>query len=94
MAVALRVARALFYLPFVPSFASQGYGFQPSYDGEELSCTVKNLHRSTKYKFRVRERRVVCSRSRPRAAFDFSTSETWLGDGLQTGRMPRPTADL
>ncbi|XP_075892851.1 fibronectin type-III domain-containing protein 3A isoform X1 [Nelusetta ayraudi] len=30
-----------------------GYGFQPSYDGEELSCTVKNLHRSTKYKFRV-----------------------------------------
>uniref|UniRef100_A0AAY4D632 Fibronectin type-III domain-containing protein 3A n=1 Tax=Denticeps clupeoides TaxID=299321 RepID=A0AAY4D632_9TELE len=30
-----------------------GYGFQPTYDGEELSCTVKNLHRSTKYKFRV-----------------------------------------
>ncbi|KAM6988463.1 fibronectin type-III domain-containing protein 3A isoform 1-T2 [Tautogolabrus adspersus] len=30
-----------------------GYGFQPSYDGEELSCTVRNLHRSTKYKFRV-----------------------------------------
>ncbi|KAI9548001.1 hypothetical protein NQZ68_013019 [Dissostichus eleginoides] len=30
-----------------------GYGFQPSYDGDELSCTVKNLHRSTKYKFRV-----------------------------------------
>lgn len=30
-----------------------GYGFQPSYDGEELSCTVKILHRSTKYKFRV-----------------------------------------
>ncbi|XP_036820959.1 fibronectin type-III domain-containing protein 3A isoform X1 [Oncorhynchus mykiss] len=31
----------------------EGYGFQPSYDGDELSCTVKNLHRSTKYKFRV-----------------------------------------
>ncbi|XP_034024342.1 LOW QUALITY PROTEIN: fibronectin type-III domain-containing protein 3A [Thalassophryne amazonica] len=30
-----------------------GYGFQTSYDGEELSCTVRNLHRSTKYKFRV-----------------------------------------
>nr|XP_046245652.1 fibronectin type-III domain-containing protein 3A isoform X2 [Scatophagus argus] len=30
-----------------------GYGFQPSYDGEELSCTVRNLHRSTKYRFRV-----------------------------------------
>uniref|UniRef100_A0A8C7MJH8 Fibronectin type-III domain-containing protein 3A n=1 Tax=Oncorhynchus kisutch TaxID=8019 RepID=A0A8C7MJH8_ONCKI len=31
----------------------EGYGFQPSYDGDELSCTVKNLHRSTNYKFRV-----------------------------------------
>ncbi|KAK7882929.1 hypothetical protein WMY93_029103 [Mugilogobius chulae] len=30
-----------------------GYGFQPSYDGDELMCTVRNLHRSTKYKFRV-----------------------------------------
>nr|XP_043887894.1 fibronectin type-III domain-containing protein 3A [Solea senegalensis] len=30
-----------------------GYGFQPSYDGDELSCTIRNLHRSTKYKFRV-----------------------------------------
>ncbi|KAF3693236.1 Fibronectin type-III domain-containing protein 3A [Channa argus] len=30
-----------------------GYGFLPSYDGNELSCTVKSLHRSTKYKFRV-----------------------------------------
>ncbi|XP_029026502.1 fibronectin type-III domain-containing protein 3A isoform X2 [Betta splendens] len=30
-----------------------GYGFQPSYDGDELSCTVKSLHRSTKYRFRV-----------------------------------------
>ncbi|KAL0972653.1 hypothetical protein UPYG_G00192450, partial [Umbra pygmaea] len=31
----------------------EGYGFQPRYDGDELTCTVKNLHRSTKYKFRV-----------------------------------------
>ncbi|XP_061575736.1 fibronectin type-III domain-containing protein 3A isoform X1 [Cololabis saira] len=30
-----------------------GYGFQPRHDGEELSCTVRDLHRSTKYKFRV-----------------------------------------
>uniref|UniRef100_A0A8C6NR05 Fibronectin type-III domain-containing protein 3A n=1 Tax=Nothobranchius furzeri TaxID=105023 RepID=A0A8C6NR05_NOTFU len=30
-----------------------GYGFQPSYDGDELSFTVRNLHRSSKYKFRV-----------------------------------------
>lgn len=33
----------------------QGYGFQPSYDGDELTCTIRNLHRSTKYKFRVRK---------------------------------------
>ncbi|XP_028320265.1 fibronectin type-III domain-containing protein 3A isoform X2 [Gouania willdenowi] len=30
-----------------------GYGFQPSYDGDELTFTVRSLHRSTKYKFRV-----------------------------------------
>ncbi|XP_058269297.1 fibronectin type-III domain-containing protein 3a isoform X1 [Hemibagrus wyckioides] len=30
-----------------------GYGFQVSYNGDDLSCTVRNLHRSTKYKFRV-----------------------------------------
>ncbi|KAK2846702.1 hypothetical protein Q5P01_009701 [Channa striata] len=30
-----------------------GYGFLPNYDGNELSCTVRSLHRSTKYKFRV-----------------------------------------
>ncbi|XP_036392400.1 fibronectin type-III domain-containing protein 3a-like isoform X2 [Megalops cyprinoides] len=30
-----------------------GYGFQPRYDGDEVSCTIRNLHRSTKYKFRV-----------------------------------------
>ncbi|CAK6957957.1 fibronectin type-III domain-containing protein 3A isoform X1 [Scomber scombrus] len=30
-----------------------GYGFQPSYDGDDLTCTIRNLHRSTKYKFRV-----------------------------------------
>ncbi|XP_016391872.1 fibronectin type-III domain-containing protein 3a-like [Sinocyclocheilus rhinocerous] len=31
-----------------------GYGFQASYDGDELSHTVRNLHRSTTYRFRVR----------------------------------------
>uniref|UniRef100_A0A8C2AMX1 Fibronectin type-III domain-containing protein 3A n=1 Tax=Cyprinus carpio TaxID=7962 RepID=A0A8C2AMX1_CYPCA len=30
-----------------------GYGFQASYDGDELSHTVRNLHRSTTYRFRV-----------------------------------------
>lgn len=32
----------------------QGYGFQPQYNGDELSCTLRNLKRSTSYKFRVR----------------------------------------
>ncbi|MGH0161552.1 UNVERIFIED_CONTAM: hypothetical protein FKN15_041313, partial [Acipenser sinensis] len=30
-----------------------GYGFKPKYNGDDLSCTVKNLRRSTKYRFRV-----------------------------------------
>ncbi|KFP74588.1 Fibronectin type-III domain-containing protein 3a [Acanthisitta chloris] len=30
-----------------------GYGFQPQYNGEELSCTLRNLRRSTAYKFRL-----------------------------------------
>uniref|UniRef100_A0A8C0GNC4 Fibronectin type-III domain-containing protein n=1 Tax=Chelonoidis abingdonii TaxID=106734 RepID=A0A8C0GNC4_CHEAB len=30
-----------------------GYGFQPKYNGEELSCTLKNLRRNTSYKFRL-----------------------------------------
>ncbi|XP_066556014.1 fibronectin type-III domain-containing protein 3A isoform X2 [Amia ocellicauda] len=32
---------------------NSGYGFKPRYDGDELACTVKNLRRSTKYRFRV-----------------------------------------
>ncbi|KAG8452733.1 hypothetical protein GDO86_004503 [Hymenochirus boettgeri] len=32
---------------------TSGYGFKPKYDGEDLTFTVKNLRRSTKYKFRV-----------------------------------------
>uniref|UniRef100_A0A8I3X6A5 Fibronectin type III domain containing 3A n=1 Tax=Callithrix jacchus TaxID=9483 RepID=A0A8I3X6A5_CALJA len=31
----------------------KGYGFKPKYDGEDLAYTVKNLKRSTKYKFKV-----------------------------------------
>ncbi|XP_065702234.1 fibronectin type-III domain-containing protein 3A-like [Patagioenas fasciata] len=30
-----------------------GYGFQPQYNGDELSCTLRNLRRSTSYKFRL-----------------------------------------
>ncbi|XP_029458721.1 LOW QUALITY PROTEIN: fibronectin type-III domain-containing protein 3A [Rhinatrema bivittatum] len=32
---------------------TSGYGFKPKYDGDDLMYTVKNLRRSTKYKFRV-----------------------------------------
>uniref|UniRef100_A0A6I8N9D4 Fibronectin type-III domain-containing protein 3A n=1 Tax=Ornithorhynchus anatinus TaxID=9258 RepID=A0A6I8N9D4_ORNAN len=32
---------------------TSGYGFKPRYDGEDLAYTVKNLRRSTKYKFKV-----------------------------------------
>ncbi|XP_030064806.1 fibronectin type-III domain-containing protein 3A [Microcaecilia unicolor] len=32
---------------------SSGYGFQPEQNGEELTCTLTNLRRSTSYKFRV-----------------------------------------
>ncbi|XP_064157758.1 fibronectin type-III domain-containing protein 3A isoform X2 [Anguilla rostrata] len=50
-----------------------GYGFQPRYDGDELSCTVKNLHRSTKYKFRVLAYNAE-GKSNPSPVSEFSTS--------------------
>ncbi|XP_012667259.1 fibronectin type III domain containing protein 3C1-like [Otolemur garnettii] len=33
--------------------AGSGLGFKPKYNGEDLSCTVRNLQRSTTYKFRI-----------------------------------------
>ncbi|MEE6507609.1 hypothetical protein FKM82_027211, partial [Ascaphus truei] len=30
-----------------------GYGFKPKHNGEELTCTLRNLRRSTSYKFRI-----------------------------------------
>ncbi|XP_043425922.1 fibronectin type III domain containing protein 3C1-like [Prionailurus bengalensis] len=30
-----------------------GLGFKPKYNGEDLSCTIRNLQRSTTYKFRI-----------------------------------------
>ncbi|XP_035306185.1 fibronectin type III domain containing protein 3C1 isoform X3 [Cricetulus griseus] len=30
-----------------------GLGFKPKYNGEDLSCTVRNLQRNTAYKFRI-----------------------------------------
>ncbi|XP_072254752.1 fibronectin type-III domain-containing protein 3A [Pyxicephalus adspersus] len=32
---------------------TSGYGFKPKYNGDDLTFTVKNLRRSSKYKFRV-----------------------------------------
>ncbi|CAH2224926.1 fibronectin type-III domain-containing 3A isoform X1 [Pelobates cultripes] len=32
---------------------TSGYGFKPKYNGDDLAYTIKNLRRSTKYKFRV-----------------------------------------
>ncbi|KAJ8405880.1 hypothetical protein AAFF_G00313170 [Aldrovandia affinis] len=49
-----------------------GYGFKPKYDGEELSCTVKNLRRSTKYKFRVSAYNSE-GKSNPSQVSEFST---------------------
>ncbi|KAG9348410.1 hypothetical protein JZ751_002145 [Albula glossodonta] len=49
-----------------------GYGFQPRYDGDELSCTIKNLHRSTKYKFRVLAYNAE-GKSKSSQAVEFST---------------------
>ncbi|XP_026790934.3 fibronectin type-III domain-containing protein 3A isoform X4 [Pangasianodon hypophthalmus] len=50
-----------------------GYGFQPSYDGDELSCTVRNLHRSTKYKFRVAAYNTE-GKSNPSPVSEFTTA--------------------
>ncbi|XP_012519529.1 PREDICTED: fibronectin type III domain containing protein 3C1-like [Propithecus coquereli] len=33
--------------------AGSGLGFKPKYNGEDLLCTVRNLQRSTTYKFRI-----------------------------------------
>ncbi|DAA12987.1 TPA: fibronectin type III domain containing 3C1-like [Bos taurus] len=33
--------------------AGFGLGFKPQYNGEDLSCTIRNLQRSTTYKFRI-----------------------------------------
>nr|XP_056712594.1 fibronectin type-III domain-containing protein 3A [Euleptes europaea] len=49
-----------------------GYGFQPKYSGDELTCTVKNLKRSTKYKFRVIATNSE-GKSNPSDAVDFTT---------------------
>ncbi|KAG9341694.1 hypothetical protein JZ751_018758 [Albula glossodonta] len=49
-----------------------GYGFKPKHNGEELSCTVKSLRKSSSYRFRVLAANGE-GRSQPSAAVDFST---------------------
>ncbi|XP_066571394.1 fibronectin type-III domain-containing protein 3A [Amia ocellicauda] len=50
-----------------------GYGFKPRHNGEELGCTVRNLRRSSSYRFRVLAANAE-GRSQPSAAVEFSTS--------------------
>ncbi|KAL4648825.1 fibronectin type-III domain-containing protein 3A-like isoform X1 [Arapaima gigas] len=50
-----------------------GYGFKPKHNGEELSCTLKGLRRSTCYKFRVLAANTE-GRSPPSMAVEFSTT--------------------
>uniref|UniRef100_A0A8C3TKN4 Fibronectin type-III domain-containing protein 3A n=1 Tax=Chelydra serpentina TaxID=8475 RepID=A0A8C3TKN4_CHESE len=51
---------------------TSGYGFKPKYDGDDLTCTVKNLRRSTKYKFRVIAYNLE-GKSSPSEVVDFTT---------------------
>uniref|UniRef100_V9K7K8 Fibronectin type-III domain-containing protein 3a n=2 Tax=Callorhinchus milii TaxID=7868 RepID=V9K7K8_CALMI len=51
---------------------SSGYGFKVKHNGDELSCTLKNLRRSTSYKYRV----FACNsegKSNPSEVVEFST---------------------
>uniref|UniRef100_A0A8C9SZM7 Fibronectin type-III domain-containing protein 3A-like n=1 Tax=Scleropages formosus TaxID=113540 RepID=A0A8C9SZM7_SCLFO len=50
-----------------------GYGFKPKYNGEELSCTLKGLRRSTSYRFRVLAANAE-GRSQPSVPVEFSTT--------------------
>lgn len=46
-------AQILWYWCFFLALPLQDNLFHPKYTGEDLTCTVKNLKRSTQYKFRV-----------------------------------------
>ncbi|XP_053129615.1 fibronectin type-III domain-containing protein 3A [Hemicordylus capensis] len=49
------------------------YGFQAGYNGDELSCTLKDLRRSTAYKFRVFAHNTE-GKSGPSEVVEYSTS--------------------
>ncbi|XP_021045166.1 fibronectin type III domain containing protein 3C1-like, partial [Mus pahari] len=51
---------------------SFGIGFKPTYDGEDLTCTIRNLQRNTTYKFRI----FACNldgRSKPSGEVKYTT---------------------
>ncbi|XP_053574653.1 LOW QUALITY PROTEIN: fibronectin type-III domain-containing protein 3A-like [Bombina bombina] len=50
-----------------------GYGFKPKHNGEELTCTLRNLRRSTTYKFRVFASNSE-GRSNPSDVVEYTTS--------------------
>ncbi|XP_016062754.1 PREDICTED: fibronectin type III domain containing protein 3C1-like [Miniopterus natalensis] len=52
--------------------AGSGLGFKPKYNGQDLSCTIRNLQRSTAYKFRI----IACNmegRSNPSGEVKYTT---------------------
>ncbi|XP_069468994.1 fibronectin type-III domain-containing protein 3a-like isoform X2 [Ambystoma mexicanum] len=63
---------ALTYILEMEEEAS-GYGFKPMHNGEELTCTVRTLRRSTLYKFRVFANNSE-GRSNPSEIVEYSTT--------------------
>ncbi|XP_016408300.1 fibronectin type-III domain-containing protein 3a-like [Sinocyclocheilus rhinocerous] len=70
-----------------------GYGFQASYDGDELSHTARNLHRSTTYRFRVVAYNAE-GKSNPSGVSEFTTAPDRPGCPcrLAVKGKPHPTS--
>uniref|UniRef100_A0A8C1MVJ4 Fibronectin type-III domain-containing protein 3A n=1 Tax=Cyprinus carpio TaxID=7962 RepID=A0A8C1MVJ4_CYPCA len=70
-----------------------GYGFQASYDGDDLSHTVRNLHRSTTYRFRVVAYNAE-GKSNPSGVSEFTTAPDRPGCPcrLAVKGKPHPTS--
>ncbi|KAL1766812.1 fibronectin type III domain containing protein 3C1 isoform X1, partial [Sigmodon hispidus] len=56
-----------------------GLGFKPKYNGEDLSCTIKNLQRNTTYKFRIFAYNLE-GRSNPSGEVKYSTRPSKPGN--------------
>ncbi|KAI2656033.1 Fibronectin type-III domain-containing protein 3a [Labeo rohita] len=70
-----------------------GYGFQASFDGDDLSHTVRNLHRSTTYRFRVIAYNAE-GKSNPSGVSEFTTAPDRPGCPyrLTVKGKPHPTS--